>query len=193
MSLRDSSGSGPVRIRRRALIAGSAALVLAGGTAGWLAAAPASHPVARHQTASGANGVKSVHLAASTCSGPVGAAYIADAGWDGFSAIDTANCGIVQTYNVGDPPVPGDSGDYNYSSTDEAVALHGSTLYFADAGNDTVSVIDAATLNPKDYNPAETDIHVGFAPDDLVVTPDGSQLWVADSGPQTSPSSPRDI
>jgi YVTN family beta-propeller protein len=193
MSLRDSSGSGPVRIRRRALIAGSAALLLAGGTAGWLAAAPASHPVARHQTVSGANGVKSVHLAASTCSGPAGAAYIADAGWDGFSAIDTANCGIVQTYNVGDTPVPGDSGDYNYSSTDEAVALHGSTLYFADTGNDTVSVIDAATLNPKDYNPAETDIHVGFAPDDLVVTPDGSQLWVADSGPQTSPSSPRDI
>jgi YVTN family beta-propeller protein len=118
---------------------------------------------------------------------------VADAGWDGFSAINTANCTIVQTYNVGDTPVPGDSGDYNYSSTDEAVALSGHTLYFANAGNDSVAVINAATLDPKNYNPAETDIHVGFNPDDLAVTPDGTQLWVADTGPQTSPASPTAI
>ena len=56
-----------------------------------------------------------------------------------------------------------------------------------------VSIIDAATLNPNNYNPAETDIHVGIDPDDLAVSPDGSQLWVADSGPQTGPGSPTDI
>jgi len=118
---------------------------------------------------------------------------VADAGWDGFSAIDTANCDIVQTYNVGDTQVPGDPGDYNYSSTDEGVAIYGSTLYFADAGNDTVAVIDSATLDPSNYNPAETLIHVGFDPEDLAVTPDGTQLWVADTGPQTGPSSPSGI
>jgi YVTN family beta-propeller protein len=184
MLLRQSSGR---RTRRLALVAGSAAVLVAVGTAGYLAAGPsgpAAHPAAPHQP------VKSAHLAASTCSGPAGAAYIADAGWDGFSAIDTANCKIIQTYNVGDTQVPGDSGDYNYSSTDEAVALSGHTLYFADAGNDMVSVIDAATLDPKNYNPAETDIHVGFNPTYLAVNPAGSQLWVADTGPQTSPSSP---
>jgi len=73
------------------------------------------------------------------------------------------------------------------------VAMSGHTLYFADTGSDSVGVIDAATLNPKDYNPAETDIHVGFDPGDLAVTPDGSQLWVADTGPQTSPASPTAI
>jgi hypothetical protein len=31
--------------------------------------------------------------------------------------------------------VPNDPGGYNYSATDEAVARHGSTLYFANAGN----------------------------------------------------------
>ncbi len=43
-----------------------------------------------------------------------------------------------------------------------------------------MSVIDSGTLNPKDYNPAETDIHVGFNPTDLAVSPDGTQLWVTD-------------
>jgi phospholipase C len=94
---------------------------------------------------------------------------------------------------VADPQVPGDSGDYNYAGTDEAVAIHGDTLYFAVTGEDEVAVIDAATLNPKDYSPAETDIHVGFDPGDVAVTPDGSQLWVADTGPQTAPSSPTAI
>jgi YVTN family beta-propeller protein len=34
---------------------------------------------------------------------------------------------------------------------------------------------------------------VGFNPDDLAVSPDGSQLWVTDTGPQTGPGSPTDI
>jgi YVTN family beta-propeller protein len=199
MSLRDSSGSGPARTRRRALIAGSAAVILAGGTAAVLAVVPASHPVAQHRTASAVKaatavkGFKSAHLASSTCSGPAGAAYVALPGYQAFDAIDTANCYITQMYNVGDPQVPGFSGDTNYSGTDDGVVIHGDTLYFAVTGDDAVAVIDAATLNPKDYSPTETDIHVGFDPDYVAVTPDGSQLWAADTGPQTSSSSPTAI
>ncbi|HEY6495393.1 MAG TPA: YncE family protein [Trebonia sp.] len=135
----------------------------------------------------------SAKLISSSCGGPAGAAYVADAGWDGFSAIDTANCSVIQTYNVGDPNVPGFSGDQDYASTDEGIAIHGSTLYFADTGDSSIAVINAATLNPKDYNPAETDIRTGTFPQDLAVTPDGSQLWVANTGPQTQPNSPTSV
>ena len=135
----------------------------------------------------------SAKLISSSCGGPAGAAYVADAGWDGFSAINTANCSVIQTYNVGDPAVPGDPDDSDYASTDEGIAIHGSTLYFADTGNSSIAVINAATLNPKDYNPAETDISTGTFPQDLAVTPDGSQLWVANTGPQTQPDSPTSV
>ena len=156
-------------------------MILAAGTAAALAAGGGGHAAAQQRT--GLN--KPVHLASSTCTGPAGAAYIATAGYQAFDAVDTDNCSFVANYNVGDPQVPGDSGDYNYVSSDQGVAIHGTTLYFADTGSNTVSVIDSATLNPKDYNPAETDIHVGFNPTDLAVSPDGSQLWVTDTGPQT--------
>jgi YVTN family beta-propeller protein len=138
-------------------------------------------------------GPLTARLLASSCGGPAGAAYVADAGWDGFSAIDTANCKVIQTYNVGDPQVPGDPDDYDYASTDEGIAIHGSTLYFADTGNSSIAVINAATLNPKSYNPAETDINTGTFPEDLAVTPDGGQLWVANTGPQTQPDSPTSV
>jgi YVTN family beta-propeller protein len=187
MSLRDSSGAGRLWTARRALIAGSAVLVVAAGTT---VALTVGHPAARHEAATAP---KTARLAASTCSGPTGAAYVALAGYQAFDAIETANCSYVQDYNVGDPQVPGDSGDYNYSSSEETVAIHGSTLYFADTGNDMVSIIDSATLNPNNYNPAETDIHVGINPGYLAVTPDGSQLWVADTGPQTGPGAPTEI
>jgi YVTN family beta-propeller protein len=188
MSPRDSSGSGRfwTWTARRALLASSAAVIVAAGTAVVLTT---GHPAARHDS----NGSKTARLAASTCTGPTGAAYVALAGYQSFDAIETANCSYVQNYNVGDPQVPGDPGDYNYASSTQAVAIHGNTLYFADTGNDMVSIIDAATLNPDNYNPAETDIHVGINPDDLAVSPDGSQLWVADTGPQTGPGSPTDI
>lgn len=162
----------------------SIALTAGGGAAvrGSTGASPAK--------AGGAATPASARLISSSCGGPAGAAYVTDAGWDGFSAIDTANCKVIQTYNVGDTPVPGDSGYYNYASTDEAVALHGTAMYVADTGTSAVSVLDTATLNPKNYNPAETDIHVGLNPQALAVTPDGAQLWVADTGPQSAASSP---
>jgi YVTN family beta-propeller protein len=185
MSLRDSSGSVRFWTTRRALMAGAAAVVIAAGTT---VALTGGHPAAQHEA-----GTKTARLAASTCSGPAGAAYVALAGYQAFDAIETSNCSYVQDYNVGDPAVPGDSGDYNYASSDQGIAIHGSTLYFADTGNDMVSIINSATLNPNDYNPAETDIHVGINPVDLAVSPDGSQLWVADTGPQTGQGAPTEI
>jgi YVTN family beta-propeller protein len=190
MPRRNSSSSGPAWASRRMITAGAAAVLLAAGTVTALAASQAG---SGRDSAPAHHAASASRLVSSACSGPVGAAYIADAGWDGFSAIDTSNCNIIQTYNVGDPAVPGDPGDQNFSSTDEAVAIHGSTLYFADTGNNMVSVIDSATLDPSNFNPAETDIHVGFNPQDLAVTPDGTQLWATDTGPQTSPSSPSGI
>jgi YVTN family beta-propeller protein len=183
MLRRDLSGATPhgASHRRTAILAAGAAVILAGGTAAGLAAA---HSGARHDS------LTRTHLIASACGGPAGAAYVSDAGWDGFSAIDTATCKVIQTYNVGDRQVPGDPGDQDYDSTNEGVAIHGSTLYFADAGNSTVAVINTKKLNPKNYNPAEKLINVGLFPQSLAVTPDGKQVWSADTGPQTSPASP---
>ncbi len=173
--------------RTRAAVAGGVTVVAAVTVAVSLTLTHGNGPVS-----AGASAVRA-KLIASSCGGPAGAAYVADAGWDGFSAIDTANCKIIQTYNVGDPQVPGDPGDYNYASTDEGIAIHGSTLYFADTGDSAIAIINAATLNPKNYNPAETDIRTGTFPQDLAVTPDGTQLWVANTGPQTQPDSPTSV
>jgi YVTN family beta-propeller protein len=193
MARRDPSGSGPSRPSRArtGAIAGGAAVILAAAATATALAVGHSGGVrhsAAHDSISGA-----ARLIASSCSGPAGAAYVADAGWDGFSAIDTSTCKVIQTYNVGDTQVPGDAGDYNYSSTNEGVAIHGSTLYFADTGTSNVAVIDTSSLDPTNYNPAEKLINVGLFPQDLAVTPDGSQVWVADTGPQTSPASPSGV
>jgi YVTN family beta-propeller protein len=174
------------RINKRWSI-GAGAVVAAGAAAAvavTLTTGGAATGTAKHVSSARAN------LAASSCQGPTGAAFVADAGWDGFSAIDTSTCKVTQTYNVGDPAVPNDPGDYDYDSTDEALAIHGNTLYFADTGNSTVAVIDASKLDPSNYNPDETLINVGLDPEDLAVSPDGSQVWVAETGPQTSASSP---
>jgi phospholipase C len=131
----------------------------------------------------------------SACSGPTGTAYVAEAGYDGVGALDTANCTVLATYNVDDPANPGDPSDYNYSSTDEVVALDGNKLYFADTGSSTVAVIDSSDLTPSNENPPETLIDVGLFPQGLAVTPDGDQVWTADTGPQTdgAPSSDVDV
>jgi YVTN family beta-propeller protein len=132
-------------------------------------------------------------LAASSCGGPTGAAYVADPGYQGFTAVNTANCDVIQTYNVDDLQVPGDSGDYNYVGSDEGIALSGSTLWFAVTGTDNVAAIDTTNLDPSNYNPPETLVPVGFMPTSLAVTPDGSEVWVVDSGPQTSTSTLWDL
>ncbi len=177
---------GPLRAHpvRTAVAAGGAAFVLA--AAAVLAVSGASHPAASHRGAA-------ARLAASTCSGPAGAAYVSDSGWDGFTAIDTATCKVIQTYNVGDTQVPGDPGDDNYASTNEGIAMSGGNLYFADTGTSNVAVIAISSLDPSNYNPPEKLINVGLFPQDVAVTPDGKQVWVAETGPQTSPSSPSGI
>ncbi len=179
MAPRESSSSRPAWASRRVITAGAAAVVLA--ASGTAAALATQHSGGDSHVAS-----SKARLAASTCGGPAGAAYIAVAGYQAFDAVNTANCYLVQQYNVGDSTVPGNPNDFNYDSTDEGVAMYGSTLYFADTGNDTVAVIDSAKLNVNNYeNPAETLVHVGFDPMSLAVTPDGSQVWVANTGPQT--------
>lgn len=165
--------------RKRTVILGASALVCAVGTGGGLAiSGSAAHP------ASPAH----VTLTSSSCHGPAGAAYVAEPGYQAFGAVNTANCQVVQTYNVDDLPVPGDSGDTNYTGSDPGIALSGTTLWFAVAATDNVAAIDTTTLDPGNYSPAETLIHVGYMPDALAATPDGSQVWVIESGPQTSTS-----
>jgi YVTN family beta-propeller protein len=169
--------------RPRAAIAGGTAFVV-------VAAVAVSLSLSHGTTAAGpAKTDKPINakLSSSSCTGPAGAAYIATAGYQAFDAIDTNNCYEVQQYNVGDPPVPGTgTSDTNYSSTDEGVAIYGNTLYFADTGNDTVAVVPSQSLNPDDYvDTPETLIPVGVNPEGVAVSPDGSQVWVSDTGPQT--------
>jgi YVTN family beta-propeller protein len=161
------------------LLAVAAVLVCAVGTAAGLAFTGSHGHTADLAHAS---------LTASSCHGPAGAAYVADPGYQGFTAVDTANCQIIQTYNVDDLAVPGDPGDYNYTGSAPGIALSGSTLWFAVAATDNVAAIDTTTLDPSNYNPSETLVHVGYMPEALAATPDGSQVWVIDSGPQTSTS-----
>jgi YVTN family beta-propeller protein len=177
--------------RSRAAIAGGSAVVLGAAVAvsltvahGGSSASPAS-----------AGKTHKAQLSASSCTGPAGAAYIATAGYQAFDAVDTNNCYEVQQYNVGDPAVPNTgTDDSNYSGTDEGIALYGNTLYFALTGDNEVGVIDSQALNPKNYEtPPETDIKVGTDPTNLAVSPDGSQVWVADTGPQTGEPSLGDI
>ena len=138
MAPRESSSSRPAWASRRVIIAGAAAVALA--AAGTATALAAHHPVADSHA-----GSAKARLAAASCTGPAGAAYVALPGYQAFDAVNTANCDLVQQYNVGDPQVPGTgTSDFNYSSTNEGVALSGDTLYFADTGNDTVAVINAA-------------------------------------------------
>jgi YVTN family beta-propeller protein len=167
--------------RKRTVMLGAAAVVLvcAAGVGGGLAisGSPAHPGDPAHAT-----------LAASSCHGPAGAAYVAEPGYQAFGAVSTATCQVVQTYNVDDLAVPGDSGDTNYTGSDPGIALSGSTLWFAVAATDNVAAIDTTKLDPKNYSPPETLVHVGYMPDALAATPDGSQVWVIESGPQTATS-----
>jgi YVTN family beta-propeller protein len=180
-------------IRNAGLAGGSAVVLGAAAVAAVSLAHPGAHPATTGASSAISKATRAKLLDAA-CTGPAGAAYVADAGWDGFSIINTANCSVDYTvYNVGDPATAGFPGDSSYSSTDEAIAAYGDTLYFADTGDSQVAVINAATLSSKNDNPAETDINVGLFPQALAISPDGSQVWVAATGPQTSASSPSGV
>ncbi len=183
-TLRESSSTGPAWASRRVIIAAAAAVALAAG--GTAAALAVQHTGGHHSVADKPTATRA-RLAADSCGGPAGTAYIALPGYQAFDAVDTSDCKLVQQYNEGDGLVPNTgTEDFNYDSTNEGVAMSGSTLYFANTGNDTVGVLDTTALTVSNYeNPTETLIHVGFDPGGLAVTPDGSQVWVADTGPQT--------
>jgi YVTN family beta-propeller protein len=174
----------PSRGNRRVILAAVAAVALAAG--GSAIALSGNHSAGLHSVADKPAATRA-RLAADSCGGPAGTAYIALPGYQAFDAIDTSSCKLVQQYNEGDGLVPNTgTEDFNYDSTNEGVAMSGSTLYFANTGNDTVGVLDTTALTVSNYeNPAETLIHVGFDPEAVAVTPDGSQVWVADTGPQT--------
>jgi YVTN family beta-propeller protein len=167
MASRESSSSRPAWAKRRVIIAGAAAVALA--VAGTATALATHHSGAgAHSVAGSHAGTAKARLAAASCQGPA------------FDAVNTANCDLVQQYNVGDHTVP-NSGttDFEYDSTDEGVAISNDTLYFADTGNDTVAVINAADLDSDNYEfPPQILINVGQDPENLAVTPDGSQVWV---------------
>ena len=162
---------------------------IAGGTAVAVAAAVTISLALTHGAAAPAAAGQrhTARLSAASCTGPAGAAYIALPGYQAFDAINTANCALVQQYNVGDPPVPNTgTSDTSYESTDEGVALANDTLYFADTGDNKLAVVPVADLTVKNYeNPTETLVPVGQDPEAVAVTPDGSQAWVADTGPET--------
>ena len=166
MSPRETSNSARTWAGKHVIIAAAAVVALAAGTATALAA---GHSGAGHSGASRTAADQQAgkaRVASSSCTGPAGAAYVAVAGFQAFDAVNTANCDLVQQYNVGDSQVPNTgTSDTNYDSTDEGVTMYGDTLYFADTGNDTVAVINAANLDPGNYaTPPETDIRVGFNP-----------------------------
>jgi len=167
-----------MKVRNRIILSVTAAGILAfGGIPLVLAvSSSAAKPASSHRAS----------LTDAACSGPTGAAYVAEPGYQGFGAIETSNCDVVQTYNVDDLQVPGDSGDYNYDGSDQGIALAGSTLWFAVTGTDNVASINTTTLDPSNYNPPETLVPVGLMPQAIAVSPDGSQVWVTEAGPQTS-------
>jgi YVTN family beta-propeller protein len=183
MAPRESSNSRAAWASRRVIIAGAAALALA--------AAGTATALAVHGSPAHSHAAVSARLADESCTGPEGAAYIALPGYQAFDAVNTDNCYVVQQYNVADPLVPGTgTEDFNYSSVNEGLAEYGNYLYFADTGNDTLAVINTADLNYNNYElPEETVVNVGQDPEGVAVTPDGSQVWVTDTGPETgSPS-----
>ncbi|HTT91959.1 MAG TPA: YncE family protein [Acidimicrobiales bacterium] len=167
-----------MKARNRIILSVTAAGILAVGGVPLVLAVSSS--AAKHTSSHQAS------LTAASCSGPTGAAYVAEPGYQGFGAVETSNCDVVQTYNVDDLQVPGDPGDYNYDGSDQGIALAGSTLWFAVTGTDNVAAIDTTTLDPSNYNPPETLVAVGLMPQAIAVTPDGSEVWVTEAGPQTS-------
>jgi YVTN family beta-propeller protein len=175
--------------RSRAAIAGGSAVVLGAAVAVSLTLSDGG------SSASPASAIHKAQLSASSCTGPAGAAYIATAGYQAFDAVDTNNCYEVQQYNVGDPLQPNTgTQDSSYSGTDEGIAMYGNTLYFALTGDDELGIIDSQALNPDNYVlPPETDVKIGTDPTNLAVSPDGSQVWVTDTGPQTGLPSLGDI
>ena len=94
-------------------------------------------------------------------------AYVADAGSNSVSVIDTATNTVVATVPVGNAPAG------------VAITPNGTRAYVANFSSDTVSVIDTAT------NTVVATIPVGNNPQGVAITPDGTRAYVANVGIST--------
>src|SRR5580658_8295997 len=112
MASREPSTSRPAWASRRVIIAAAAAVALA-------AAGTATALVAFHSGADGHAGSARARLAAASCTGPAGAAYVALPGYQAFDAANPPNCDLVHQYNVGDRLAPNTgTQDFNYDSSE---------------------------------------------------------------------------
>ena len=179
--------------KRLGVYAAVAVLVTATGvTTGLVTGTTSSHSSSASTDTPSVRTAKPTRLVGSSpCTGPVGTAFIALPGYQAFDGINTANCDYVQNYNVDDVSQSYQfngttySDGTNYDGSDPGIALSGNTLWFAISATDSVAAINTTLLTEKNYNPTETVIPVGLMPQQLAVTPDGSQVWVAESGPET--------
>lgn len=88
-------------------------------------------------------------------------AYVCHPATDSVSVVDVSTNAIVATFAVGTTP------------SGIAVSPHGSLVYVANFGEDTVSVVDGSTVTAT--------LPVGSCPQGLAVTPDGNWLFVANT------------
>jgi hypothetical protein len=137
------------------IYAAAAALVTAAGVTTGLVTGTTSS----HSSSASKGDAKPARLIGSSCTGPVGTAYIALPGYQAFDGINTADCSFVQNYNIDDPSQTfsvGTTGGYsdgtNYEGSDPGVALSGTDLWFAISATDSVAVVDTTKLTEENYN-----------------------------------------
>ncbi len=98
---------------------------------------------------------------------PTGFAYIANAGSNNVTVINTTTNTVVATITVGSQPFG------------VSVSRDGSSVYVTNKASNTVSVISTAT------NKVIATVPVGGAPEGLAVSPDGSTVYVANTNDGT--------
>jgi YVTN family beta-propeller protein len=96
--------------------------------------------------------------------GTVRAAYVANAGSNSVSVINTATNTVMATVPVGANPV------------NIAVAPSGAAAYVTNAASNSVAVINTTT------NTVTATIHVGANPVNIAVTPNGASAYVTNAG-----------
>ena len=93
--------------------------------------------------------------------------YVANAGSNNVSVINTATNTVVKTVSVGNAPIG------------VAITPDGTKVYVANSGSNNVSVIH------RPGNTVVATIPVGNCPRGVAITPDGTQAYVANYGDNT--------
>lgn len=93
-----------------------------------------------------------------------GTAYVANAGSNSVSVINTSTNSVASTVNVGSRPL------------DIAVDARISSVYVVNSGSNSVSVINTSS------NTVGATVGVGHTPVNIALTPDGSKAYVANAG-----------